>query len=308
MGQVPATPAEMQAFIIERLQSKQDDVSDFDVLCDIVAKKLATNLAEQIPLDIADTIIVKMLDRITEPPGGLKTKVHDDGSLISFAAEESKPWGYASIDANAAAVLFGASMGADESIQLPRLTSPLSPIERGVLEICAHPLASAMEHALPSGSGSFQTRVWDQSSIDQADFVASDVVSFRFSLSFGETEGQIALHIPQNLMAMSEEPVFAENDNITEWHDSLRDGIMQMNVGVNAIVKLDATTLGDLNQLDVGDVIELPMENPHMAFLTARDKTLFIGKFGRVGNRYSVRVDRPDQRREDLVEHIMSTM
>lgn len=308
MSNVPSTPAEMQAFILERLRDRRDEVSDFGVICDIVGKKLATSVGEQIPQKISEAIEVRMLDRAAEWTTDVSGKVKDEGLLFVFGAEEADPVGYASLSANAAAIFIGASLGADHTNEIPILTNPLTPIEAGVLKHCALPLVQAIEETKLADQTHDVIDVRDPSNIGETAIEPQEVVTFRFELIFGETSGTFGLHVPKNMLTSSDEPAGAENDNLSKWHDNLRDGIMQMNVGVKAIVKLNAKTLGNLNSLDVGDIIELPADNPHTAILTARDKTLFIGQFGKVGNRYSVRVERPDQRKVDLVEHIMSTM
>lgn len=308
MSTVPSSPAEMQAFIVERLKDRRDEVSDLGIICDIVGKKLATFLIDKIPERIDEVIEVRALEREEQATPDLISAVKEDRLLFEIGEKENQTTGYASVDSGAAAIFLGASLGADENSEIQKLTCPLTPMESGVLKLCASILASALEDAKLASCAHDVVDIRDQSDIDEADIELNEFVSFGFALTFGENEGAFDIHVPKHLLTKSNEPVTAENDNLSKWHASLRDGIMQMNVGVKAVIKLDPTTLGNLNSLQIGDVIELPAENPHTAVLTARGKTLFIGQFGRIGARYSVRVERPDQRKVDLVEHIMSTM
>ena len=308
MSDAPSTPAEMQAFILEQLSGRNDDSSDLGMLCDIVGKKLTNSLVEHIPEMLVDVIEARMLDWTAQSICDVTEKIAEDGLLLVIGTEDEDPVGYLSADANAATILIGAQLGADHEGELSVLTGPLSPIEMGILKLGGQPFATAMKDTQLAKSQCDVVDIRERSDIAQADIKDCEVVSFRFELTFGRTVGSVGLHIRKTFLTQTEEPVVAENDNVTRWNESLRDGIMQMNVGVKAIVKLDATTLGDLNSLMVGDIIELPSDNPHTAMLTARDKTLFIGQFGRIGNRYSVRVEQSNHRSVDLVEHIMSTM
>ncbi len=308
MSDAPSTPAEMQAFILERLKGGSEDDSDLSMLCDIVGKKLATSLGEQIPAMLVEAIEIRMLDWVAGTISEVSDNIAEDGLLLVIGSEDEDPIGYLSTDAAASTILLGALLGADHEGELAILTCPLSPMEAGILKIGGQPFATAMKETQLAESQYDVIDVLDRAAIAQAGIKDSEVVSFRFELTFGRTVGSVGLHIRKSLLTQTEEPVVAENDNVTRWNESLHDGIMQMNVGVKAIVRLDTTTLGELNALSVGDIIELPSDNPHTAVLTARNKTLFIGQFGKIGNRYSVRVERPNHRGVDLVEHIMSTM
>lgn len=308
MSGVPSSPAEMQAFIVERLKDRSEDDSDLGVLCDIVFKKLATSLNEHVPQLLSDSVEVEALNwnvaELSDVPG----KIGETDLLLVIGGDEGEPAGYATIDSAATSILFGVTLGADRSSEIMSITSPLSPMEAGILKISGHPFALAFKDAQLANS---QCEIIDfkgQVDVEHMSELNGGVVVFRFQMTFGQLSGEIALFVFRELLTPNDENVTAENDNLSKWNTDLRDGILQMNVGVKAIISLEPATLGDLGRLRAGDIIDFPSDNPLQAVLSARNKTLFVGQFGRVGNRYSVRVERPNQRRSDLVEHIMSTM
>ncbi|MEX0346174.1 MAG: FliM/FliN family flagellar motor switch protein [Rhizobiaceae bacterium] len=308
MSGVPSSPAEMQAFIIERLKDRSDDDSDLGMLCDIVFKKLATSLSEHVPQLLSDTVEVEAVDWNAGELADVSENFSETDLLLVMGAEEGEPAGYATIDSAATSILFGVTLGADRSSEIMSITSPLSPMEAGILKISGHPFALAFKDAQLANSQFDIIDVKGQVDVENMSELTGEVVVFKFRLTFGQLSGEIALFAFRKLLTPNEDSVTAENDNLSKWNTDLRDGILQMNVGVKAIISLEPATLGDLGRLRVGDIIDFPADNPLQAVLSARNKTLFVGQFGRVGNRYSVRVERPNQHRSDLVEHIMSTM
>ncbi len=308
MSGVPSSPAEMQAFIIERLKDRSDDDSDLGVLCDIVFKKLATSLNEHVPQLLSGSVEVETLNWNVGDLSDLPGEFGESDLLLVMGAEEGEPAGYATIDSAATSILFGVPLGADRSGEIMSITTPLSQMEAGILKISGHPFALALKDAQLASSQNDIIDIKGQIDVENMSELTGEVVVFRFKLTFGQLSGDIAIFVFRGLLTPNEDSVTAENDNLSKWNTDLRDGILQMNVGVKAIISLDQATLGDLGRLRIGDIIDFPADNPLQAVLCAHNKTLFEGQFGRVGNRYSIRVERPNQRRSDLVEHIMSTM
>ena len=63
---------------------------------------------------------------------------------------------------------------------------------------------------------------------------------------------------------------------------------------------LGRMTLGDLTGLMVGQVIELAENAQTNAVIAARGKTLFCCEFGKLGQNYTVRIQRPYETDETI--------
>lgn len=64
-------------------------------------------------------------------------------------------------------------------------------------------------------------------------------------------------------------------------------------------------TLGDIAALVPGQVIELEETAQTNARLTARNKTLFVCEFGKLGQNYTVRIRHPYDAGQDFIDGLM---
>jgi flagellar motor switch protein FliM len=63
-------------------------------------------------------------------------------------------------------------------------------------------------------------------------------------------------------------------------------------------------TLGQISGLQVGQVIEFEPEAQSQAKLSARQKTLFVCEFGKLGQNYTVRIRHPSDAGQDVMERL----
>jgi flagellar motor switch protein FliM len=64
-------------------------------------------------------------------------------------------------------------------------------------------------------------------------------------------------------------------------------------------------TLGDLAGFEAGQIIEFEETAQSQARLSARDKTLFICEFGKLGQNYTVRIRHPYDAGQDFIDGLM---
>ncbi len=67
---------------------------------------------------------------------------------------------------------------------------------------------------------------------------------------------------------------------------------------------LSRMTLGQLAQLRPGQVIEIEQSAQANAQLSARDRTLFVCEFGKLGQNYTVRIRHPYDAGQDFMDSL----
>ena len=304
----PTNPADMQAYILERLTGEAKAEANPDTEFELAEKKLATNLNERIEANIVAGIEVDLLPRSKGNSGEILGELQEDSAVALIGEDADAPSGLVHADSAAMAVLTSAVFGAEPEKSAGDKPRRLTVIDTRLFELFARECSGTIRTSEISQQSHPLISALNGEEFGKAGIRDFEAVAFRFNLRFGESTGIISLVLASALFVQKDDQVTAGNDNITKWHDSLKDGIMQMKIGVKAVIPLDQRTLADLNQLQVGDVLELPIDDPHKADLRVRDKTIFVGQFGRLGSKYTIRVSEPGKNRSNLVDHIMATM
>ena len=80
---------------------------------------------------------------------------------------------------------------------------------------------------------------------------------------------------------------------------------MRSTVTLEATMPLARLTLGDLAGFEPGQVIEFEETAQSHAKLSARDKTLFVCEFGKLGQNYTVRIRHPYDAGQDFIDGLM---
>ena len=80
---------------------------------------------------------------------------------------------------------------------------------------------------------------------------------------------------------------------------------MRSTVDLQATMPLARMTLGELAALHEGQVIELDEDAQSQARLSARQKTLFVCEFGKLGQNYTVRIRHPFDAGQELIDGLM---
>src|SRR5690606_27046330 len=74
------------------------------------------------------------------------------------------------------------------------------------------------------------------------------------------------------------------------WTARFSEGVMRSSVKLEATIPVARMTLGQLTELFVGQVIEMPETAPMNTRLSARKKTLFTCEFGKLGQHFTVQI------------------
>ncbi len=306
----PGTPAEMRAYILERLTGatgEPDSVlaparSLAERVLPILAKGLAGQFSSAVPMTV-DTV---ELGRFADVPGSA------DGicAAASIALPGSSDALLLLADATVAALLVSVLFGGDPEEPATPIERALSPIESEVIALAFGEVARALNGCgesfppveLPGGPP------LAGADVDKARPRDGPAVRIGYALGKGPAPGRIMIMMPQRLLLQQRSaasPVPAE-DRETEWRARFGEGVMRSSVPLVATMPLAEMTLGEVAGLQAGQVIAFAGASRSDVRLSARNRTLFVGEFGKLGQNYTVRLRGAFDERQDLIDGLMT--
>ncbi len=302
----PVTPADMRAYIVERLvgeTGEPDHVTE-------AARALATRAVPAIVQGLIDSLsvsaeielkTVELLRLVDARPKG-------KGHAMTIAASASSPDAMIlTIDPHAVAVVVSAFFGGDPDAKVAPITRPLSPTETEVATLFFEQIAKAING---SGDRAFEFMLPLSVAISGLELdkhIIRDGPGVRvvFSLSMPAGSGTFALTMPQRVLLKHR----GGNDAAGppgQWKQRFSDEVMRSAVELQATMPLATMTLGDLTGLHVGQIIDIDALAQSKALLSARQKPLFVCEFGKLGKNYTVRIRHPFDAGQDLMEGLLS--
>jgi flagellar motor switch protein FliM len=200
------------------------------------------------------------------------------------------------IDADAIAVLVSALFGADPDLPAVPIERDLSPTELAVVNMVFHQIATAVNG---TGARSLDIRFPIPPAITGDELqkqLLRDGPAARlvFEVSTPASRGTIELFMPHRVL-LSHRASGGQVDRATaaKWGAHFGDEIMRSVVRLDAAIPMRPMTLGELAALQPGQIIEMPRTAQAETRLSAKDKTLFVCEFGKLGANYTVRVRHP---------------
>ncbi|WP_292279979.1 FliM/FliN family flagellar motor switch protein, partial [Mesorhizobium sp.] len=214
------------------------------------------------------------------------------------------------MDAHAVAVMVSALFGGDPD-------QPVAPIERDLSQIEADVATTVFQEVATALNGSGRRSLDLRLPVPRATSggearrrILRDGAAVRivFGISTQTDTGMITVMIPQRILlstrganAKVEEGESSEFD----WRARFSEEVMRSTVRLEATMPLARLTLGDLAAFEPGQVIEFEENAQLNARLSARDKTLFVCEFGKLGQNYTVRISHPHDAGQDFIDGLM---
>ena len=302
----PVTPADMRAYIIERLvgeTGEPDHVTES-------ARKLAERAVPAIVQGLADTLAVSAAIELktVELARFADARPKGKGHAMTVASSASSPDAMIlSIDAHAVAVIVSTFFGGDPDAKVAPIARPLSPTESEVATMFFEEIAKAING---SGERAFEfTRPLPPAisgpELDKHVIRDGPGVRAVFSLSMPSGSGTFSLMMPQRILLKHR----GGNENTGapgQWRQRFSDEVMRSSVELHATMPLATMTLGQVAELHEGQVIEIDALAQSKALLSARQKSLFVCEFGKLGKNYTVRIRHPFDAGQDLIEGLLS--
>jgi flagellar motor switch protein FliM len=229
------------------------------------------------------------------------------GAMFIAAADTSPDALLLTIDAEALAIAVCGMFGADEDFPVVPINRPLSTIELDVAAKLAEAFAVAFNG---SGERAFGIRFPLAAPI-AGDVIAKQVIRdgpaarVTFELALGESRGRLSVTIPQRVL-MENRGVANTHSSSARWRERFSEEVMRSTVSLQATVPLARLTLAQVAALQVGQILELPEHAPTQTRLSAKDQTLFLCEFGKLGQNYTVRIAQPFDAQQDFVEGLLT--
>ncbi|WP_244619915.1 FliM/FliN family flagellar motor switch protein [Mesorhizobium sp. NFR06] len=214
------------------------------------------------------------------------------------------------MDAQAVAVMVSALFGGDPD-------QPVAPIERDLSQIEADVATTVFQEVATALNGSGRRSLDLRLPVLRATSggearrrVLRDGAAVRivFGVSTPTDTGTITVMIPQRIL-LSTRGATAKTDegeaDAFGWRARFSEEVMRSTVRLEATMPLARLTLGDLAAFEPGQVIEFEENAQLNAKLSARDKTLFVCAFGKLGQNYTVRISHPHDAGQDFIDGLM---
>jgi flagellar motor switch protein FliM len=200
------------------------------------------------------------------------------------------------VDADAIAILVSALFGADPDMPAAPIERDLSPTELAVVNMVFHQVAMAVNG---TGARSLDIRFPIPPAITGDELqkqLLRDGPAARlvFEISTPTGSGTIELFMPHRvLLSHRADGNGADRATAAKWGAHFGEEIMRSVVRLDAAIPMASMTLGELASLQPGQVLEMPQAAQAETRLSAKDKTLFVCEFGKLGANYTVRVRHP---------------
>lgn len=306
---VPATPAEMRAYIVERLVG---DTGEPDRVLDaaralaersIPAALSALNLELASPVNLEVRNVELTRFAAARPEGATN-------HAMTIAASGTSPDAMTMLaDSDAIAVVLSAMFGGDPGMKVAPITRDLSPTE---IKIATMIFARIAEAVNGSGERAFNLRfplAPPMTGAEMAKHVVRDGPAVRvdFAVFSGVSTGRISLLMPQRVFLKHRGDTVAGAGERTgpDWGARLGEELMRSSVRLDAMMPLSKLTLGQISGLRPGSVIAIDETAQANAVLSARKKPLFICEFGKLGDNYTVRVRHSFDAAQDLMDGLL---
>jgi flagellar motor switch protein FliM len=306
---VPSSPAEMRAYIIERLvgeTGEPDRVTDAArALVERAVPAIREGLKQTLALDLTIETAGVEVSRMAE------AKPDGDGHALTVAASPASPDALVlTMDADAVALIVSALFGGDPGVAIAPIARDLSPTETVVASRVFDEIARGLS---ASGDKSFEPSLPLPQAVSGSELkkhVLRDGPGVRVVLAVSTPggAGKIVLTMPQRLLLKGADAGGAQKQGATgQWRQRFSEEVMRSGVELQATMPLARMTLGQLSGLRVGQVIEFEGEAQSQAKLSARQKTLFVCEFGKLGQNYTVRVKHPFDAGQDIMEGLVAS-
>ena len=307
----PASPAETRAYIIERLigdTGEPDHVTEAArALAERALPAIVRGLSETLAVTVAIELKTVELSRLAA------ARPNGEGHAMTIAASASSPDALVlTMDPQAVAVIVSALFGGDPDVAVAPIARGLSPTETEVATLVFEEIAKAVNG---SGDRAFEFKLPLPAAISGADLkkhVIRDGPGVRavFAVSTPAGSGKIALTMPQRVLLKHRGRNGAAQESAAgpaaQWRQRFSEEVMRSTVDLQATMPLGRMTLAEVAGLHEGQVIEIEAEAQSQVRLSARQKTLFVCEFGKLGQNYTVRIRHPFDAGQDFIKGLMT--
>ena len=216
-------------------------------------------------------------------------------------------------DAQAISLLVSALFGGDPAMAVAPIRRALTMIELELASVVFEATAKALNG---SGVRALSIKFPMPAAVSGPELrklIIRDGPSVRmtFRLVAPSGEGSFTVMMPQRVLLLHRGDGLAEPDDPDDsvqqerWQARFSEEVMRSSVRLEASLPLARMTLGEISQLFVGQVIEMPENAPATTTLSAHRKPLFNCEFGKLGQNLTVRIAEPFDHGKEFIDGLM---
>jgi len=303
------SPADARAYILERLVGETGEPSKVVEAARKLGKRTVDTLVETLNQHLSFPLEFE-LARIEMGRMAEALAKSGENHAVAVVASQSSPDALLiDLDGDCASLLVGAFLGADPELPAVPIGRPLSLIELEMMGTAFQEVADAADG--PTASLKLRRPVQKAfTGADVAKHILRDGPSVRIPIIMrsAKSSGRAVLTLPQRVLLQSLESAEGTGDTGQggDWTERLGEEVRRSTVTLEAIVPLQQMSLGAIAALQVGQVLEMPVTARSTTRLTARNKSLFVCEFGKLGQNYSVRIKHPVDENQDMMDSLLA--
>ena len=309
MTNAPASPADMRAYIVERLVGDTGEPDHVVEAARALGQRAVPSLIDAFGASFPSTFGLEL--RSVEIARFADAKPEDPtAAAMTVASSSSSPDAMIFLlDGAALAVVVCSLFGGDPDSPVTPLSRALSPTE---LEVASTVFRTVADVLNGSGDRAFNLRFPLQPAISGADIKKQIIrdgpaVKVEFSIFTAGGRGLLSVLLPQRVLMKHRGDAKAAGaaEPGDEWRARFNEEVMRSAVSLEARMPLAKLTLGDIAGLQAGQVLELAEGAQASTMLSSRGKTLFVCEFGKLGQNYTVRIRHPFDAGQDLMDTLI---
>jgi len=302
------SPAEMRTRIVEGLTGATGDPARVRQAARACGERCLADIVPRLSETFAVPVSVECAAVELSRFAAMRPPAASFGAMTVVAADNSPDALLMSVDADALAIALCAMFGADDTLPVPPIARPLSPIELDVAAQLFESFAAAF-----NGSGERSMRLKFPlpapiagEEIDRHVIRDGPAASIHFEIALGDSRGRLSVTMPQRVLLEHRGEARAPAGTGARWRERFGEEVMRSAVALAATIPLGRLTLAEISHLRVGQVLELAPDAPAQTKLSSRGQTLFTCEFGRLGETYTVRIAEPFDAKRELVEELLT--
>jgi len=214
------------------------------------------------------------------------------------------------IDVEATALMVSAAFGGDQDLGIVPIDRDLTDLELSVLSDMFEIIAKCMDGSGERALGILfpLSEIVTGSEIPRMARRDGPAASIEFRISSPMASGTITILMPQRVL-LAQRSDGTEEDmtggGASKWRERFSEEVMRSKVKLEATVPAARYTLGDISRWRVGQTLELPENSQAQTRLSARRKTVFVCEFGKLGDRFTVRVRHPFDAGQEFLDGLV---
>jgi flagellar motor switch protein FliM len=302
----PAGPADTRSYILERLLGDSGEASSVIGAGRSMAERAVPGIQASLNAQLAAPVTVELRAVEVARVAEARSTGGDNFAMSIVASATSSDALTMVIDAKAVAIMVCALFGADPEQPVTPITRDFSQIELNVANLTLETIAQVLNG---SGRRSLELKLPVPSVLTGGEAerrMLRDGPGLRivFGVATPLETGTVTVMIPQRVLLTRGNDFKKDADSATvgHWRARFSEEVMRSTVTLKATMPLSRLTLGQIAGLAPGQVIELDETAQVNARLTARDRTLFVCEFGKLGQNYTVRIRHPFDAGQDFID------